>query len=188
MQHARPSNGQGAGERRCGGHVAGGGAHRASRAWRHGTGQVLTCEAQLPPGRPPPWVRMHAQRTNFVRLQLFSVTTFFCTCAPSHVAFALAHSVLCSTQPCMKCTRRTPADGAPGPAVQRAALDCRSASQPRQTAWRRRSCPGQAHRPGGERDASSGVSRSEEKSSKQTRQAASGFSGGGKPSASLPGQ
>ena len=59
------------------------------------------------------------------------------------------------------------------------------------TAFGRRGCPGQAHRPGGERDASSGVGRSEEKSSKQTGQAALGFSGGGKAVGSpqhLPGQ
>ena len=64
-------------------------------------------------------------------------------------------------------------------------FDCMTISHPRQTAWCKRglrACP-QAHRPGGERDSSSGVGRSEEKSSKQTGQDASGLSGGSKPSA-----
>jgi hypothetical protein len=150
----------------------------ASRAWRHGR---YSHEAQFPAGRPPPWVRMHAQRANFVRLQLFQLQRYnvLCTRALTHVA--LTHSAS-SSQPCMKCARALLQMGHRRCAAR--GLDCRSASQPRQTAWRRRGCPGQANRPGGERDASSGVGRSEEKSSKQTGQAASGFSGGGKPSAS----
>ena len=64
-------------------------------------------------------------------------------------------------------------------------LDCTTSSQPRQTAWRKRGLRAfpQAHRPGGERESSSGVGRSEEKSSKQIGHAVSGFSGESKPSA-----
>ena len=89
----------------------------------------------------------------------------------------------CTSQPCMKHTRALLQMGHRR-CVGRG-FDCMTISHPRQTAWCKRglrACP-QAHRPGGERDSSSGVGRSEEKSSKQSGQDTSGNSGGSKPSA-----